>query len=100
MKDLATIRVELSGARVCCWLSVGAIMASRVACELSNQVVAIAAVSGRLLRDDPACHPSQPVSILAMAGTDDINSPYEGDGPINADSAMEFVHLWTMLDQM
>ena len=79
--------------------SVGAIMASRVACDLSTQVVAIAAVSGRLLRDDPACHPSQPVSILAMASTDDINFPYEGDGAINAYSAMEFVRLWTMLDQ-
>lgn len=80
-------------------LSIGAIMASRVGCELSNQVVAIAAVAGRLLRDDPACHPAQPVWILAMAGTDDMNFPYDGDGPMNADSAMEFVHLWTMLDQ-
>jgi polyhydroxybutyrate depolymerase len=86
-------RVFLAG------FSIGAVMASRVACELSNQVVAIAAVGGRLLRDDPACHPSQPVSILAMAGTNDMNFPYEGDGPINADSAMEFVHQWALLDQ-
>jgi polyhydroxybutyrate depolymerase len=80
-------------------LSIGAIMASRVGCELSDQVVAVAAVSGRLLRDDPACHPTRSVSVLTMAGTDDVNFPYDGDGPMNADSAMEFIHLWTTLDR-
>jgi polyhydroxybutyrate depolymerase len=79
--------------------SIGALMALRVACELSGQVLAVAAVAGTLLHDDPACHPTEPVSVLAMIGTDDFNFPYEGGGPMNTYSAMDAIHLWTTLDQ-
>jgi len=47
----------------------GAFMASTVGCRLADRVTAIAAVAGLLLPD--GCHPSAPVSVLAMHGSED-----------------------------
>jgi polyhydroxybutyrate depolymerase len=55
----------------------GGIMAYRLACELSDRIVAIASVSGRLDVND--CHPNRPVSVLEMHGTRDAVISYEGD---------------------
>jgi polyhydroxybutyrate depolymerase len=63
-------RIFITGA------SKGAVMAYRVACELSGRIAAIASVSGRMELDD--CRPTRPVSILEMHGTDDELVPYEG----------------------
>ena len=48
-------------------LSSGAMMAHRLACQLSDRIAAIASVAGALRIDD--CSPARPVSILEMHGT-------------------------------
>ena len=54
----------------------GAMMSYRLACELSDKIVAIGMVSGSRTLD--ACEPSQPVSVIQVHGTGDQNVPIEG----------------------
>lgn len=54
----------------------GAIMSYRLACELSDEVVAVAFFAGTLGVDD--CRPSAPVSLMHLHGTADENLPYTG----------------------
>ncbi|PIQ83327.1 MAG: polyhydroxybutyrate depolymerase [Candidatus Omnitrophica bacterium CG11_big_fil_rev_8_21_14_0_20_63_9] len=75
-------RVYVAGA------SNGAMMAYRLACELSDQIAAVASVSGTMQPE--ACHPSHPVSILMVHGTADTYVPYAGgDGAATADHRMD-----------
>jgi polyhydroxybutyrate depolymerase len=60
-------------------MSNGAIMAYRLACELSHRVTAIAPVTGNIPPlIIPGCSPSRPVPVLAINGTDDPVVPYGG----------------------
>ncbi len=54
----------------------GAMMSIRLACELSDKIVAIGVQSGTLEIDQ--CHPSQKVSVLEIHGTADRNVPIAG----------------------
>lgn len=54
----------------------GAIMSYRLACELSDRIVAIGLQAGAIEID--GCAPTQPVSVLAIHGTADTNIPIEG----------------------
>jgi len=56
-------------------ISNGAIMSYRVACEMSDQIAAIAPVEGALNID---CRPSAPVSVLIFHGTADRLVPFNG----------------------
>lgn len=71
MYPIDSARVFVTG------FSNGAMMAYRLACELSDRVAAIVSVSGTLRIED--CHPARPVSIWEMHGTADSIVPYEGD---------------------
>ncbi len=44
-------------------------MAYRLGCDLADRVVGVASVGGTMAMDD--CDPEQPVSILAIHGTED-----------------------------
>lgn len=58
----------------------GAIMAFRLACELSDRIAAIGAVAGSL--EISACEPDRPVSVLLIHGDADENHPFDGgQGP-------------------
>lgn len=60
-------------------ISNGGIFVERLACDLSDRIVGIAAVAGTLAQDyQPACHPAQPVSVLQFDGTADPIVPYGG----------------------
>jgi polyhydroxybutyrate depolymerase len=66
-------------------LSRGAMMAYRVACELSLRVTAIAAVEGNMADEHAdvvgtGCRPARPVSVLAIHGTADSAVPFAGAG--------------------
>lgn len=56
----------------------GAFLASLVACRLSDQVAAVAAVAG--LQEPEGCDPQRPVPVLAIHGTDDQFVSFDG-GP-------------------
>lgn len=54
----------------------GAIMAFRLACELSDRIAAIGAVAGSL--EIGSCAMEQPVSVLSIHGDADLNHPLNG----------------------
>ena len=56
-------------------ISNGGMMAYRLACELSDQIAAIAPVAGAL---NVECKPTQPVSVIAFHDTNDQNVPFNG----------------------
>ncbi len=60
-------------------MSNGAMMSSRLACELSDRIVAVALVAGTTPRSiQPTCAPKRPVSVMIVHGTADPIVPYEG----------------------
>ena len=67
-------------------VSNGAMMAYRLACDAADQVTAIAAVAGSM---PPSCHPSRPVSVLIIHGTDDQMVPYAGGRNAQRDSRID-----------
>ncbi len=54
----------------------GAILAYRLACELSDSVVAIGVQAGSL--GVPSCTPRRPVAVFHLHGTADTNHPIDG----------------------
>ena len=61
----------------------GGILSYRLACELSDRIVAVGIQSGTLGIDD--CAPSNPVALLHIHGEVDTNLPI--DGGVGPDSA-------------
>jgi polyhydroxybutyrate depolymerase len=59
-------------------VSNGGGLAARVGCELSDRVAGIVVVAGGF-RTLPGCHPSRPVSVLEIHGSDDRVVPYGGN---------------------
>ena len=60
-------------------ISNGGFMSYRLACDLSEQITAIAAVAANMSDELAAnCHPTRPVAILIITGTDDPLVPFEG----------------------
>ncbi len=58
-------------------ISNGGMMSYRLACDLSDQIAAIAPVAGELPQN-VACTPKVPISVLAINGTADPIVPYNG----------------------
>jgi len=68
-------------------LSNGAMMAYRLACELSDTLAAVATVAGGIATNvAPRCHPSRAISVLAIHGTADPIMPFDG-GDVNGGRA-------------
>lgn len=60
-------------------ISNGAIMAYRLACELTDKITAIAPVDGNMpVLLYPVCSPSRPISVLAINNTNDPLVPFNG----------------------
>ena len=57
-------------------MSNGAIMAYRLASELSDRIAAIAPVAGPMGTD--TCNPERPVPVIHFHGTDDQHAPFNG----------------------
>jgi len=62
-----------------CGFSRGGFMSNRLACELSNRIVAIASVSGTMAQSIAnICNPNHPMPVLLIHGTADLIVPYNG----------------------
>ncbi len=60
-------------------ISNGGMMSSRLACELSDKIAAIATVAGNLNADiAPNCKPKTPIPVLIMHGIGDTIVPFAG----------------------
>lgn len=87
--DLITGEFEIDSDRIfAAGHSNGGIMAYRLACELSDRIVAIGLQAGSLGVDE--CSPSQPVSVLHIHGTADQNHPITGGIGANSISNTDF----------
>ncbi len=76
LDDLASV-ASIDGDRVfATGISNGAIMAYRVASELSDRIAAIAPVGGPM--GTAACAPTRPVSVMHFHGTADELAPFQG----------------------
>jgi len=67
-------------------MSNGAMMAYRVAYEISDKVAAIAPVAGAL---NCECRPKKPVSVIIFHGTADKNVLYEGGHPVKREDSRD-----------
>jgi len=86
--DLLNGRFAIDATRVfAAGHSNGAIMAYRLACELSDRIVAIGVQAGSLGVD--GCLPGEPVSVLHVHGLADTNHPVDG-GTGTGVSGVEF----------
>ena len=75
--DLLEERLNVDAARIfAAGHSNGAIMAYRLACELSDRIVAIGVQAGSIGIDD--CRPKESVSVLHIHGLADTNHPIDG----------------------
>ncbi|MFA6095095.1 MAG: PHB depolymerase family esterase [Candidatus Paceibacterota bacterium] len=99
--NIDPIRIYATG------LSNGAAMANRLGCNLSEKIAAIAPVAGAL---EDACHPTRPIPVMLINGTNDLCHPYEGGQAECAkgiltfkihhiQSAHEITRTWTSLNK-
>ena len=61
-------------------MSNGGYMSHTLACELSNRITAIASVTGSIFNTQYGtnCHPTRPVPVMQIHGTNDPTVPYAG----------------------
>jgi len=69
-----------------------------LACELSDQIAAVAAVSGGLHIDASACKPKRPVPLLHVHGTNDALVPFNGGGLGNAKPVSASIDAFKTID--
>ncbi len=74
--------------------SIGASMAYRVACTLSNQIAGLATVEGAFYHFDGGCQPSRPLSVLEIHGQADLLAPYDGDQTRMLASVERILNIW------
>ncbi len=88
LDDLATV-LKVDAKRVyATGMSNGAIMAYRLASELSERIAAIAPVSGPMGTEK--CGPKRPVPVMHFHGTDDGFAPFKGGKGDKSVSGTEF----------
>ena len=82
--------------------SKGAILTQVLACRLPHKIAAFASVAGSIpTRLQSSCQPQNPVSILAINGTNDQSVHYQGDEPSQYRGLISIpamVNLWQSYD--
>jgi len=68
----------------------GAILAYRLACDLADQIAAVAPVSAA--QEMPDCRPSRAVSVIHFHGTQDKLNPYNGSARFT--SVKDSIQFW------
>lgn len=83
-----THRVYITG------FSLGGGMAYRLACTLSNQIAAVATVSGAYYPLPEGCHPTRPLPILEIHGAADQLAPYNGNVDRRIAAVQDYLNSW------
>jgi len=96
IEDLSTL-IEIDHKQIfATGFSNGAIMAYQLACELSDQIAAIAPVGATQAAQN--CQPGRPVSVQHFHGTDDRLNPYNGGygpgGGVDFASVEDTIQFW------
>jgi polyhydroxybutyrate depolymerase len=86
-------RVYLSG------FSLGGGMAYRLACTLTDQIAAVATVSGAYYPLPEGCHPSRPLPVMEIHGAADPLAPYTGNADIGMAGVQNYLNGWLDRDQ-
>jgi polyhydroxybutyrate depolymerase len=79
--------------------SIGASMAYRVACTLTNQIAGLATVEAAFYHFDNGCNASRPLPFLDIHGLADQNAPYNGSESMDFLSIPKVLNLWFAVDQ-
>ncbi|HLI71074.1 MAG TPA: PHB depolymerase family esterase [Ktedonobacteraceae bacterium] len=79
--------------------SIGASMAYRVACTLSNQIAGLATVEGAFYHFPGGCQPARPLPVLDIHSLVDPLAPYNGDPARDIASVQRFLSIWFAIDQ-
>lgn len=80
--------------------SIGASMAYRIACSLSNQIAAFATVEGAFYHIPPGgCQASRPIPVLEIHSLIDRYAPYNGDTGRKLIGVPTFLNLWFSINQ-
>jgi len=79
--------------------SVGASMAYRVACTLTNQISGLATVEGAFYHFPGGCQASRAIPVLDIHSLVDPNAPYNGSPAQDFFSVPTFLNLWFAVDQ-
>jgi len=77
-------------------MSNGAMMSYRLACELSDRIVAIAAVAGT--DNTRACNPARPVSVLHIHARDDDRVLFDGGAGEDSERVTDFTSVADSID--
>ena len=85
-------------------ISNGGFFSQRLACDLSSQIAAVASVAATMPETLlPVCHPSHPVSIMFIQGTEDPLVHIEGGAVARTHgrniSLADAVHFWVNHDE-
>lgn len=80
--------------------SIGASMAYRIACTISNQVAAFATVEGAFYHiPSGGCQAARPLPVLVIHSLADQFAPYNGDTGRDLIAVPAFLDLWFRIDQ-
>jgi polyhydroxybutyrate depolymerase len=79
--------------------SIGASMAYRVACTLTNQIAGLATVEGAFYHFDGGCLATRPIPVLEIHGLADQYAIYDGNSSLQTFPVQTFLNLWFGVDQ-
>ncbi len=79
--------------------SLGGGMAYRIACELSNQIAAVATVAGAYYPFGNGCHPARPLPVMEIHGAADRDAPYDGNTFRRMAAVQDYLNTWFAIDQ-
>ncbi len=88
-----THRVYVAG------FSLGGGMAYRVACTLTNQIAAVATISGAYYPIPGGCQATRPLPVIEIHGQADQLAPYNGNPNLLTASVHDYLNGWLARDQ-
>jgi polyhydroxybutyrate depolymerase len=78
--------------------SLGGGMAYRIACTLTDQIAAVATVSGAYYPIPGGCQPSRPLPVVEIHGQADNLAPYDGNPALRMAAVQDYLNGWLARD--